>query len=104
GAIRAPGLAATERRSYRDLSPAEGLPQGAVWARAAIIDWKSETRLPLLKQALMVLRPKDNFYEASGRVSKYVAGAKLVDMPDQDKRLLEGNAALVAKHMVPFLA
>jgi pimeloyl-ACP methyl ester carboxylesterase len=102
--IGAPVLDETERKSYRDLSPPEGLPQGAVWARAAVIDWKAEARLPLLKQALMVLRPKDNFYEAAGRVSKYVAGAKVVDMPDQDKRLLEGNAGLVAKHVVPFLA
>jgi pimeloyl-ACP methyl ester carboxylesterase len=102
--IGAPVLDETERKSYRDLSPPEGLSQGAVWARAAAIDWKAETRLPLLKQALLVLRPKDNFYEAGGRVSKYVAGAKLVDMPDQDKRLLEANASLVAKHVVPFLA
>jgi len=37
-------------------------------------------------------------------VSKYVVGAKVVDMPDQDKRLLELNAGLVAKHVVPFLS
>jgi pimeloyl-ACP methyl ester carboxylesterase len=102
--IGAPVLDETERKSYRDLSAPEGLPPGAVWARAAVIDWKAESRLPLLKQALMVLRPKDNFHEAGGRVSKYVAGAKVIDMPEQDKRLLEGNAALVAKHVVPFLA
>jgi pimeloyl-ACP methyl ester carboxylesterase len=102
--IGAPVLDETERQSYRDLSAPEGLPQGAMWARAAVIDWKAETRLPLLKQALMVLRPRDNFYDGGGRVSKYVAGAKIVDMPDQDKRLLEGNAALVAKYVVPFLA
>jgi pimeloyl-ACP methyl ester carboxylesterase len=101
--IGAPVLDETERKSYRDLSPPEGLSPGAMWARAAVIEWKAEARLPLLKQALMVLRPKDNFYEAAGRVTKYVAGAKIVDMPDQDKRLLEGNAGLVAKHVVPFL-
>jgi pimeloyl-ACP methyl ester carboxylesterase len=102
--IGAPALDESERKSYRDLSPPEGMPQGAVWARAALIDWKAETRLPLLKQALLVLRPKDNFWEASGRVSKFVAGAKVVDLPDQDKRLLETHAALVAKHVVPFLS
>jgi pimeloyl-ACP methyl ester carboxylesterase len=102
--IGAPALDETERKSHRDLSAPEGLSQGAMWARAAVIDWKAELRLPLLKQALMVLRPKDNFYEAGGRVAKYVAGAKIVDMPDQDKKLLEGNAGLVARHVVPFLA
>lgn len=102
--IGAPVLDETERKSYRDLSPPEGLPPGAVWARAAVIDWKAEARLPLLKQPLLVLRPKDNFWEGGGRVTKYVPGAKVVDMTDQDKRLLEGNAALVAKHVLPFLA
>ena len=102
--IGAPVLDETERKTWRDLSPPEGLTQGALWARAAVIDWKAETRLPLVKQALLVLRPKDNFWEGGGRVSKYVAGAKIVDMPDQDKRLLETQASLVAKHVVPFLA
>ncbi len=102
--IGAPVLDETERKTYRDLSAPEGLSQGALWARAAVIEWKAEARLPLLKQALLALRPKDNFWEAGGRVSKYVAGAKVVDMPDQDKRLLENQAALVAKHVVPFLA
>jgi hypothetical protein len=37
-------------------------------------------------------------------VSKYVAGAKVVDMPDQDKRILETQASLVVKHVVPFLS
>ena len=102
--VGAPVLDETERKSYRDLSAPEGMPQGAQWARAAVIDWKAETRLPLLKQAVMLLRPKDNFWEAGGRLSKYVAGAKVIDLPDQDKRLLETQAALVAKHVVPFLA
>jgi pimeloyl-ACP methyl ester carboxylesterase len=102
--VGAPALDESERKSYRDLSAPEGMPQGALWARAAIIDWKAETQLPLLKQAVLVLRPRDNFWEAGGRVSKYVAGAKVIDMPDQDKRLLETQAGLVAKHVVPFLA
>jgi hypothetical protein len=34
----------------------------------------------------------------------YVAGTKVVDMPDQDKRLLEGNAGLVARHVMLFPA
>jgi pimeloyl-ACP methyl ester carboxylesterase len=102
--IGAPVLDESERKTWRDLSPPEGLSQGALWARSAVIDWKAETRLPLIKQALLVLRPKDNFWEGGGRVSKYVAGAKVIDMPDQDKRLLEAQASLVAKHVVPFLA
>lgn len=102
--IGAPVLDESERKTWRDLSPPEGLSQGALWARSAVIDWKAEARLPLVKQALLVLRPKDNFWEGGGRVSKYVAGAKVIDMPEQDKRLLETQASLVAKLVVPFLA
>lgn len=101
--VGAPVLDETERKSYRDLSAPEGLSQGALWARAAVIDWKAEARLPLLKQALLVLRPKDNFWEAGGRVSKYVAGAKVVDLPDQDKRFLEAQPKVAADHIGKFL-
>jgi len=102
--IGAPVLDETERKTHRDLSPPEHLSPGALGARAAVFDWKAETRLPLLQQALMVLRPRDNFWEAGGRVSKYVVGAKVVDLPDLDKRLLETHAGLVAKHVAGFLS
>jgi pimeloyl-ACP methyl ester carboxylesterase len=73
--VGAPALDADARRSYRDLSAPEGTPRGALWARAAVIDWDGDSRLPLVKQPLLVLRPKDNFWEAGGRVSRLVAGA-----------------------------
>jgi pimeloyl-ACP methyl ester carboxylesterase len=102
--IGAPVLDETGRKTYRDLSPPQNLTQGAVWARASVGDWAGEARLPLVTQAVLALRPRDNFYEATGRVPRYVAGAKLVDLPDQDRRLVEGNAALVARHVSSFLA
>jgi pimeloyl-ACP methyl ester carboxylesterase len=102
--VGAPALDADERRSYRDLSAPEGTPQGALWARAAVIDWDADARLPLLKQPLLVLRPRDNFWNAGGRVSKLVPGARVVDLPDHDKHLLEKAPALVAKQVSAFLA
>jgi pimeloyl-ACP methyl ester carboxylesterase len=102
--VGAPALDADERTTYRDLSAPEGTPRGALWARAAVIDWESEARLPLLKQPLLVLRPRDNFWEAGGRVTRLVKGAKVVDLPEHDKHLLEKAPALVAKHVVAFLA
>ena len=61
----APALDADERRSYRDLSAPEGTPRGALWARAAVIDSDGDKRLPLLKQPLLVLRPRDNFWNGA---------------------------------------
>jgi len=102
--VGAPALDADQRRSYRDLSPPEGTPRGALWARAAVIDWNADQRLPLLKQPLLVLRPRDNFWEAGGRVARLVPGARVIDMPDHDKNLLEKAPDLVARHMTAFLA
>ena len=101
--VGAPALDETERRSYRDLSAPEGAAAGALVARAALIDWKAETRLPLVKQPLLVLRPRDNFWEAGARVAKLVPGAKVVDLPEHDKRLLETQPQLVAKQLSTFL-
>jgi pimeloyl-ACP methyl ester carboxylesterase len=102
--IGAPALDADERRSYRELSAPEGAPQGALWARAAVINWDGDTRLPLVKQPLLVLRPRDNFWNAGGRVSKLVPGARVVDLPDQDKNLLDKVPARVAKQVSDFLS
>jgi pimeloyl-ACP methyl ester carboxylesterase len=102
--VGAPALDAAERRSYRDLSPPAGMSQGAAWARAAVIDWDADARLPKLKQPLLVLRPRDNFWEAGGRVGKLVSGARVVDLPDQDRNLLERAPELVARQLSGFLA
>jgi len=102
--VGAPALDAAERRSYRDLSPPAGIPQGAAWARAAVIDWDGDARLPQVKQPLLVLRPRDNFWEAGGRVAKLVPGARVVDLPDQDRNLLEKVPELVARQVSGFLA
>ncbi len=102
--VSVPALDETERKSYRDLSAPEGLSQGALWARNAIVNWKAQERLPLLTQPLLVLRPKDSFWEAGGRVAKLAPGAKVVDLPDQDKRILEAQPELVAKQLTAFLA
>ena len=40
--VGAPALDADARRSYRDLSAPEGTPRGALWARAAVIDWDGD--------------------------------------------------------------
>jgi hypothetical protein len=52
---------------------------------------------------LLVLRPRDSFWEAGGRVSKLVPGAKVIDLPDQDRNLLEKAPELVARQVSAFL-
>jgi pimeloyl-ACP methyl ester carboxylesterase len=102
--VGAPSLDAEERRRYRDLPAPEGTSPGVLWARAAVIDWDGDARLPQLKQPLLVLRPRDNFWEAGGRIGRLVKDAKVVDLPDHDKHLLDKAAVLVAKQVSAFLA
>jgi pimeloyl-ACP methyl ester carboxylesterase len=102
--IGVPVLDADDRKSYRDLSAPEGLSPGATWARATLADWQGESRLKLVKQPLLVLRPKDAFWDGGGRIASLLPAAKVVDLAEQDKRILESQPALVAKHVVPFLA
>ncbi len=100
--VGAPALDETERRSYRDLPAPQGTPSGVTWARAALIDWQADGRLPLVKQPLLVLRPRDNFWEAGGRVAKLLPGAQVVDLPEHDKHILENQSQLVAQHLLAF--
>lgn len=102
--IGAPCLDAEQRRSFRDLSPPDDVPQGALWARAAVIDWDADKRLPILQQPLLVLRPRDNFWEAGGRLAKLVPGARVVDLPDHDRFLIEKAPGAVASQLANFLA
>ncbi|HET9864192.1 MAG TPA: alpha/beta fold hydrolase [Steroidobacteraceae bacterium] len=101
--VGAPALDADARRSYRDLSAPEGTPRGALWARAALIDWNADARLPLLKQPLLVLRPRDNFWEAGARIGRLVPGAKVVDLAEHDRNVLEKSPELVARQVSGFL-
>jgi pimeloyl-ACP methyl ester carboxylesterase len=102
--IGVPILDADQRKSYRDLSAPEGLTAGALWARATLADWQGEARLPLVKQPSLVLRPKDAFWDGGARVARLLPAAKVVELPEQDKRILESQPALVAKHVTPYLA
>lgn len=102
--IGAPVLDETERQSYRDLSPPGGMPQGALWTRSAVIEWQAKERLPLVKQPLLVLRPKDNFWEAGARVGKLNPNARVIDLPDQGKKILDDAPGVVANHMLAFCA
>lgn len=102
--VGAPALEAEQRRSYRELSAPEGTPRGALWARRAAIDWDPDARLPQLKQPLLVLRPRDNFWDAGGRVAQLVPGARVIDLPDHDKHVLEKAAELAARHISAFLS
>lgn len=101
--VGAPLLDEEGRKSWRDLSPPEGLAPGAAWYRAGLADWRAEARLVLVKQPLLVLRPPDPFYEAGARATKLLSTARVVDLAAEDRALIERSPAVAAQHTTAFL-
>jgi pimeloyl-ACP methyl ester carboxylesterase len=100
--VGAPVLDENERRSNA-LPASAGTPPGALVVRAALIDWQAEQRLSLVQQPLLVLRPRDDFWEAGGRVSRFKPDAKVIDLPQHDQRILETQPQLVVQLLSGFL-
>jgi pimeloyl-ACP methyl ester carboxylesterase len=101
--IGAPAFDESERRKLREQPAPDGASPGAVVVRAALSGWKAEARLPLIKQPLLVLRPRDEFREAGARVAKLNPDAQVIDLPQQDERLLESRPQLVVQQLSAFL-
>jgi pimeloyl-ACP methyl ester carboxylesterase len=94
--VGAPLLDAAERAKYRAEAPPAGQSTGAAQARAAFLEWDGLARLPLVKQPLRVLRPKDAFWDAGARVKAVAPAAEVVDLADADKSFLEKDAVRAA--------
>src|SRR5206468_10809904 len=75
---------------------AEKLKSGmqASWALAATQQYASRERLALVTQAALVLRPKDDFWEATGRAREVLPKARFIDLP-QGNGLFEASPEAV---------
>jgi pimeloyl-ACP methyl ester carboxylesterase len=83
---------------------AEKLKSGmqASWALAATQQYASRERLALVTQAALVLRPKDDFWEATGRAREVLPKARFVDLP-QGNGLFEASPEAVVESIKDFL-
>jgi len=70
---------------------AEKLKSGihAAWALAAAQQYASRERLALVTQTSLVLRPKDDFWEATLRARELLSKARFIDLPEQGNGLFE---------------
>jgi pimeloyl-ACP methyl ester carboxylesterase len=100
--IGAPLLDAAEKKHFREQPAQPGTPQGASWARSAVIDWDGATRLGLVTQPLLVFRPKDNFWEAGARVKSAAPRAEVVELAEHGKDVLEKEPRLIAERVLKF--
>ena len=84
---------------------AEKLKSGVhpTWALAAAQQYASRERLALVTQSALVLRPKDDFWEATLRARELLPKARFIDLPDQGNALFEAAPEVVVEVTREFL-
>ena len=84
---------------------AEKLKSGIhpTWALAAAQQYASRERLALVTQSALVLRPKDDFWEATLRARELLPKARFIDLADQGNALFEAAPEVVVEVTREFL-
>lgn len=100
---RSRGAKAAMPRMGEDLAGALRAGDSAVWGPSAAANYPVGERLPLLRQPVLVLRPRDEFWDMSGRAEALIHECRKVELPEQDGGLLEAGAGEVARYARDFL-
>jgi pimeloyl-ACP methyl ester carboxylesterase len=89
----------------RARSYAEKLKSGVhpTWALAAAQQYASRERLALVTQSALVLRPKDDFWEATLRARELLPKARFIDLAEQGNGLFEATPEVVVEVTREFL-
>lgn len=106
--VSAPLLTEAERQAARRNSPAPAAAADsprdwASWGAEAAAQYPLREHLSRLTQRLLVLRPRDELWEASGRVREALPGARLVDLEEPPDELFAAAAARTADTVREFL-
>jgi pimeloyl-ACP methyl ester carboxylesterase len=85
---------------------AEKLRNGpqAWWGASAVMQYPARERLRLLRQPTLVLRPKDDLWEATGRAQGLLPDARFVDLPQYGFGLFDVAPQAVVAATQEFLA
>jgi pimeloyl-ACP methyl ester carboxylesterase len=100
---RSRGARVAISRMGEDLAGALRAGDSAVWGPSAAANYPAGERLPLLRQPTLVLRPRDEFWDMSGRAGTLIHEARRVDLPEQDGGLFDAGANEVAGYLRDFL-
>jgi pimeloyl-ACP methyl ester carboxylesterase len=98
--VSAPLLSETERQAA---GRGAALAAGEHWATQAAAQYPLRERLARLTQRLLVLRPRDELWEATGRVREALPGARLLELEVPGAELFASCAARVADAVREFL-
>jgi pimeloyl-ACP methyl ester carboxylesterase len=100
-AARGPGVTLEQTAA----SFAEAIASGPAgwWGEGAVSNWPGHERLGRLAQPLLVIRPKDALWEASGRAERLLRGAEWQSLAEAGEGLVEVAPDLVATRVRSFL-
>ncbi len=96
--VGVPVLSEAERAQFGSAP----FPPGDEW-KAAIGGYPARERLALLRQPVLVLRPKDDLWETTLRAKPLLKDARFVDLPEHGSGLFEVAADVIAGHIQRFL-
>jgi pimeloyl-ACP methyl ester carboxylesterase len=84
---------------------AERLRNGshAAWAVGAALQYPGRERLALVTQQVLVLRPKDDLWDATPRARELLPKARFQDLPDQGQGMFELAPEVPAEAVKDFL-
>jgi pimeloyl-ACP methyl ester carboxylesterase len=75
----------------------------ASWGMGAAAHYAADERLRLVKQPVLMLRPKDEYWDAALRVREWLPGARAVDLPNQGAGWIEAAPEALVEAVAPFM-
>lgn len=84
---------------------AERLHSGAnaYWGLSAAYAYPANERLPLLRQPVLVIRPRDELWDAVARARQLLRSVRVVELPDHGVGIFGVAPQVVAQHAREFL-
>lgn len=101
-ARRSRGTSATLARLGEDLAATLRAGEAAAWLPAAAANYGAGERLPLLRQSVLVLRARDEFWEMTARADALLRDSRRVDLDGHNGGLFDTGAADVARYLREF--
>jgi pimeloyl-ACP methyl ester carboxylesterase len=100
--ISVPLLSESERQATRSQTPA-ATSDAPRWVLEAAAQYPLRERLARVSQRLLVLRPRDDLWEATGRVREVLAATRLLELPQGGLEALAQAPQRIAEASREFL-
>jgi pimeloyl-ACP methyl ester carboxylesterase len=75
----------------------------AAWVTAAALQYPVRERLAVIPQAVLVLRPRDDLWDATPRARELLPKARFVELPEQGPAVFEAAPEAVFESVRDFL-